>query len=266
MNILRRELAPISTEGWGAIDAMAKKTLIANLSGRKFVDIDGPHGLNYDSVSIGRLSIKKPLLGGGVGYGIRQVLPLVETRVKFVLLTWELDNLARGSKDIHLDSLVDACREIAKFEDTALFDGLETASIVGLHQSVKGEPLQLSLEPDAITDALTEAQIRMIKDGVAGPAHLVVSAPLWKFLARGAPGGTLRTTIENQIGGQVLYSEDVKDALLVAGRGGDLTLTVGQDFAVGYHSHTTSEISLYLTESFAFRVVAPEALVRFTLR
>jgi uncharacterized linocin/CFP29 family protein len=40
---------------------------------------------------------------------------------------------------------------------------------------------------------------------------------------------------------------------------------VGQDFAIGYHSHTAAEISLFITESFTFRVLAPEALVGFAI-
>ena len=93
----------------------------------------------------------------------------------------------------------------------------------------------------------------------------MVSAALWKFLARSAPGGTLRAVVEKQIGGRVVLSDWVKGALLAACRGGDVELTVGQDFAIGYHSHTDSEIRLFLTESFTFRVIAPEALVGFAL-
>jgi uncharacterized linocin/CFP29 family protein len=118
---------------------------------------------------------------------------------------------------------------------------------------------------DSIVDAVSEGQTKMMKDGVEGPANLVVSAPLWKFLARSTPGGTLRSIIETQISGKVILSEFVQDALLVASRGGDLELTVGQDFAVGYHSHTSNEISLFVTESFTFRVVVPEAIIGFKL-
>jgi uncharacterized linocin/CFP29 family protein len=87
---------------------------------------------------------------------------------------------------------------------------------------------------------------------------------LWEFIAHCVPGGTLRSTIESEIGGHVIYAEFLKDALLVSSRGGDLELTVGQDFAIGYHSHTAADISLFITESFTFRVLAPEALVGFT--
>lgn len=265
MDLLRRELAPISPSGWAEIDSMAKETLVANLSGRKFIDLDGPHGIGHACVTLGRLSLPKAKKEGKVGYGIHQVLPLVEARMNFSLQTWELDNIERGARDIQLNSLVEACREIAMFEEKAVYGGFEAGMIVGLQDLVKGKELSFALEMDAIVDAVSEGQTRMLKDGVEGPANLIVSAHIWKFLARTTPGGTLRSILQRQIEGRVIYSEQVKDALLVSGRGGDLTLTVGQDLAVGYHSHTSNEINLFVTESFTFRVVAPEAIIGFKL-
>ncbi len=265
MNFLRRELAPISQQGWSEIDSMAKKALAANLAARKFVDVDGPHGLQHASVPLGRLSLPEQQPGARVKYGIHQVLPLVEARVDFTVQTWELDNIERGARDIALDSVVESCRDIALFEEKAVFDGFAPAGISGLQQAAKGQQLQISLEEGAVVDAVSEAQAWLLKRGVEGPANLVVSGPLWKFMAHSAPGGTLRSTIESQIGGRVIYAEHAKDALLVASRGGDMELTVGQDFAIGYHDHTTTEVNLFITESFTFQVVAPEALVRFSL-
>ena len=80
MDLLRRELAPISPQGWSEIDTMAKETLVANVSGRKFIDVDGPHGIGHSCVTLGRLSVPKTQKSGKVGYGIHQVLPLVEAR------------------------------------------------------------------------------------------------------------------------------------------------------------------------------------------
>uniref|UniRef100_UPI00272E2810 encapsulin n=1 Tax=Geoalkalibacter sp. TaxID=3041440 RepID=UPI00272E2810 len=67
-------------------------------------------------------------------------------------------------------------------------------------------------------------------------------------------------------GGAVTYSNAVQGALLAASRGGDLELTLGQDFAIGYHHHTAEEIHLFMTESFTFRVITPEALVGYTVK
>ena len=264
MNFLRRELAPISPQGWSEIDSVATKALAANLSGRKFVDVDGPHGLDYASVPLGRLTLPEKQSGTAVHYGVHQVLQLVETRSDFNLPIWELDNIERGAKDLILDAVIKASRAIAAFEEKAIYDGFAAGAIVGLHQAVKGPKIKLSLEIGAIVDAVSEAQAQLQKGGVGASANLVVSLPLWKFLAHSVPGGTLRSILESQIGGHVIYAELVKDALLIANRGGDAQLTVGQDFAIGYHDHTADEVRLFITESFTFRVVAPEAVVGFT--
>jgi uncharacterized linocin/CFP29 family protein len=263
MNFLRRELAPISLQGWNEIDSVAKKALAANLSVRKFVDVNGPHGLDYASVPVGRLTIPEKQEGAAVRYGVHQVLPLIETRSAFSLPIWELDNIERGAKDLDLDAVINSSREIAAFEERAIYNGFAPGTIIGLEQSVKSQRIQISLDINAVVDAVSKAQEQMQKDGVSGPANLVVSPTLWGFLARCIPGGTLRSTIEGEIGGHVIYAEFLKDALLVSNRGGDAELTVGQDFAIGYHSHTADEISLFITESFTFRVLAPEALVGF---
>ena len=264
MNFLRRELAPISPQGWSEIDTVAKKALAANLSGRKFVDVDGPHGLDYASVPLGRLTMPEKQEAATVRYGVHQVLPLVETRTDFSLPIWELDNIERGAKDLNLDAVINSSRDIAAFEESAIYNGFAPGSIIGLEKSVRSRRIEISLDMNAAIDAVSKAQEQMQKDGVGGPANLVVSPTLWEFLGHCVPGGTLRSTIEKEIGGRVLYAEYLKDALLVSTRGGDAELTIGQDFAIGYHGHTADEISLFITESFTFRVLSPEAFVGFT--
>ena len=266
MNFLRRELAPISQSAWAEIDTLAKETLSTNLSGRRIVDFDGPHGPAYSCVPTGRLSVPQDQKDAMVKYGVHQVLALVETRVPFRLPIWELDNADRGAKDIQLDALVKACQEIASFENKAIFNGFEAGGISGLLQATQYPKIDIALNAESIIDAISEGKAQMLTSGVSGPAHLAVSIPLWSCLAHNVPGGTLRSIIERQIGGNVVFSADIDGALLVSARGGDTELTVGQDIAIGYTSYTNTEVELYLTESFTFRVIAPEAVVGFTLR
>jgi uncharacterized linocin/CFP29 family protein len=40
---------------------------------------------------------------------------------------------------------------------------------------------------------------------------------------------------------------------------------LGQDISIGYSHHDSREIHLFMTESFTFRVIAPEALVGFRI-
>lgn len=263
MDILRRTYAPVAVEAWAQIDDIARQALTANLSARRFVDVLGPLGLECASVTLGRLSVPKEQ--GGVGFGVHQVLPLVESRIGFKLEQWELDNVGRGAKDIQLDSLVEAARKIAAFEESAIYHGFPPSGIVGIHASVKGDPIQMPLEPTGCIDAVAEAQVALVHRGIEGNSALVASPKLWKLLTRNTEGGTLKGLIQGQIGGPVVLSESVAGGLLVSLRGGDLELTIGQDLAIGYLNHDSKGVSLYLTESFAFRVISPEAVVAFTV-
>ena len=42
---------------------------------------------------------------------------------------------------------------------------------------------------------------------------------------------------------------------------GHFLLDVGEDLSIGYESHDTEKVELYLVESFTFRVATPEAAV-----
>jgi len=44
-------------------------------------------------------------------------------------------------------------------------------------------------------------------------------------------------------------------------RGGDFDLHIGQDFSIGYSSHTDTVVRLYLQETFTFLLLTAEAAV-----
>ncbi len=265
MDLLKRDLAPISSQAWEEIETLARETLSASLSARRLIDVSGPHGISHTSVNVGRLDVPKNQKGSGVLYGIYSVLPLIESRVRFALTTWELDNIERGAKDVALDALVDASKKIAAFEEQAVYYGFKDAGIEGLMELAEKSSIELSLTNDGIIDAVSDALAKLLQEGIDAPANLVAGPQLWKFLARTAPGGSLRSQVERQIGGKVIFSPSIEGGFLTADRGGDFELNIGQDFAIGYHSHTSEEVQLFIMESFTFRIITPEAVVGFKL-
>jgi len=265
MDILKRDLAPISDAAWKEIDEMARETLAANLSGRKFLDVSGPHGIGYTSVDLGRLALSKDKKKDEVRYGVYMVQPLVESRIGFSLKTWELDNIERGALDIDLTPVVTAAKKMAAFEETAIFKGFKPGMITGIQDAVDSDKIPLKLENEAIVDAVSEAKTRLLAEGVRGASNLIVNSELWKFMGRPTPGGSLKTLVEKQIEGKVIYSGFVDTAILASDRGGDFELTLGQDFSIGYHHHDSEEVHLFFSESFSFRVITPEALVCFSM-
>ncbi len=261
MDLLKKELAPVSAQAWAEIEDTAREALRNSLSARHIVDIDGPHGVNYTSASSGRLHVPKNQQSDGVLYGTYQIQPLVETRISFSLSTWELDNIERGARDADLEPVIQAAKKIAQFEEDAVFTGFKEGNITGINQIVKAKEISAVLEGASITDAVSEALNRLRKEGLDPTANLIVSPKVWTFISRPTPGGSLRSLIERQISGSVSLSENVEGAVLAASRGGDMVLTIGQDFSIGYHSHTNTEINLFFMESFTFIVHTPEALV-----
>ncbi|MFB6215190.1 MAG: family 1 encapsulin nanocompartment shell protein, partial [Candidatus Bipolaricaulia bacterium] len=134
MDFLKRSLAPITDEGWEEIDEAAREVLSNKLTGRKVVDVVEPQGWEYQAIPQGKLDIKEDN-PQSVRYGIRKVLPLVETRVSFELNIWELDNLSRGAEDVDLSPLEDAAAEAAQFEENVIYNGLGEAGIEGMFPS-----------------------------------------------------------------------------------------------------------------------------------
>ncbi len=263
MDMLKKELAPLSATVWQEIEKRAAEVLSSHLSARKAVHVDGPHGWTYTSVSEGRLSLAGE--SGAVKTGVYQIAPLTEARVSFTLNRWELDNLSRGAKDIDLSALEVAAAKIADFEEQAVYSGYSTGGIVGLQKSAANEALPFGLEGSEIMEGLSRAVLTLQKQSVGGPFSLIVGEEAYLRLSRDVGGFPLTERIEKLIGGKVIRSLSLDAALLIPYDNDNLELTIGQDFAIGYESHTSQEVTLFLTESFIFRVIDPNLIVPFTL-
>jgi uncharacterized linocin/CFP29 family protein len=61
--------------------------------------------------------------------------------------------------------------------------------------------------------------------------------------------------------GPIVWAPGLQGALVLSMRGGDFELVVGQDASLGYLDHDRHKISLYLEETFTFRLLSPEAAV-----
>ena len=259
MDFLKRSLAPITDEGWQEIEDQAREVLSGKLSGRKVVDVVDPKGWDYSSIPEGRLDIKENS-PGAVRYGIRKVLPLVETRKSFKLDVWELDNLSRGAEDVDLSPLEDAAAEAAGFEENVIYHGLSDAGIEGLFSSA-GSSVDLSEGKAGMIEAVSEAITVLQDEAIEGPYNLLVDKDFWLTIASSSSGYPLKRQLEDLIEGEIVYSPQVKDPALVSSRGGDIQLVLGQDFSLGYEDHGDGKVKLFLTESFGFRVLEPAAIV-----
>jgi uncharacterized linocin/CFP29 family protein len=261
MDILKREMAPVTDTAWKEIANQTDTVLTNYLTARKFVDIDGPNGFDFSAVSTGRLTVPKKKMKDGVNYGIRSILPLVEVRKPFELDLWELDNINRGAKDVDLEPLENAVKQIAGFEENTIYMGLSEAGINGLSENNHYGQVFL---PDKVENIIKfiGAQINVLqRNAVEGPYTLVLTEKYWLELINLVDGYPLIKQLTELLGGKIIINDHCDKSFLVSERGGDFELTLGQDVSVGYEAHDTQKVKLYLTESFTFRILSPEAIV-----
>jgi len=258
----RRELAPILPEAFAFIDAEARRVLEQRLAARKLVDFRGPYGWQYAAVNTGRLRCFSAGPVPGVSVGQRVSVPLLELRTPIVLELDELDAAARGADDLDLSAVVEAAERIAKVEDAAIFHGYPEGGIPGI---VEKSPYDTITVPNvaAWPTAIVQAKETLRLAGVTGPYRLAAGPKEYDELSAGADDGyPILKRIEKQIiDGPVVWAVALQGAVLLSVRGGDYELTVGQDMSVGYTYHQKNSVELFLTESFAFRVLEPRAAV-----
>jgi uncharacterized linocin/CFP29 family protein len=261
MNNLHKELAPITTPAWQAIEEEATRTFKRHIAGRRVVDLSGPHGVDFSAVGLGRTTvIDSP--ADGVAASQRIVAPLIELRVPFTLSRTELDDVERGAQDADLDPVKDAAKKIAFAEDRAIFEGYAAAGITGIRagssNGVVAIPADVKLVPEAIAQALSQLRLA----GVDGPYSVLLSADLYTLVSETSDHGyPVREQIRRLIEGDIIWAPAIDGAFVLTTRGGDFDLQLGQDLSIGYLSHDAATVDLYFQQTFTFLVHTAEAAV-----
>lgn len=261
--MLKRELAPLDAKVWEEIDNRAVQVLKSYLSARKVIKVNGPKGWDYTSISDGRLN-EINVNENNISYGTYSIKPLVESRIEFSLNRWELDNFLRGAKDIDLKPLEEAVKAIAIFEENAIYNGLEKADIKGLTEEAS-VVIPFGNTESEILDNLSEGVLRLNKRFVQGPFTLIVGEEAYKLINSKTSGYPLVKRIENITGKNIVLSHALKGALLLPFDHDDLEFTIGNDFSIGYQLSDNKEVRFFVTESFAFRILDNDIIVKYNL-
>jgi uncharacterized linocin/CFP29 family protein len=263
MNHLLRAHAPISDRGWEQIDQEARERLEPALAARKLVDFVGPLGWEHSAANLGRTTVLPGSPAPGAWGLQRQVLPLVELRADFVVSREELRDIDRGAADPDFETLDNAAQQIAIAENAAVLSGWPDA-IRGVAE-VSPYPRQpLGRAPEHYPRHIARAVSDLRTKGVGGPYGLALAPEPYRLALQASEhGGTLLTEhLQAILGdGPIVWTPGLEGAIVLSLRGGDFILECGQDLSVGYNSHDTAQVELYIQESFNFRVATPEAAV-----
>lgn len=269
MNHLLRDLAPISDAAWTEIESEASRTLKRTLAGRRLVDFAGPQGWDAAAVGTGRTEPATPPAlpqrappGLDVQARKRQVLPMVELRVPFALQRSELEAIDRGAKDPDTEPVTAAARAIAIAEDRAIFYGMASAGIRGICEAQSEATVALDDEPTGWPSRIAMALNRLRDTGVDGPYAVALGERCYTRLTEATTGGyPVLEHVRRLIDGPLVWTAALDGAVVMSLRGEDFSLTVGQDFSIGYLGHDAETVRLYIEESFTFWLISPQAAI-----
>ena len=156
----------------------------------------------------------------------------------------ELESIDRGADDPDLDPVVDACRALAMAEDTLVFVGNPSADIVGIGTASPHTPIALTDDFDQVPE-----RRRPGRRPAQGGRHRrpVRHRPRAALLRRASSRRPRRAAIPLLqhlgliLGGPVVWAPAVDGAIVLSERGGDFTLTVGQDASIAYKTHDADD-------------------------
>jgi uncharacterized linocin/CFP29 family protein len=263
VNHLHRELAPVSDAAWEEISAEATRDLRHYLSGRRVVDLSGPHGWEHSCLDLGRVTDPADGPADGVESRVRLVQPLTELRTPFRLAREEIDAVDRGAPDADWDAVIDAARRAALAEDRLVFQGSPGAGVRGIVEASPHEAITITTDYGMYPTHVATAVEFLKRASVDGPYALALGPRCYTGVIETTERGGYPVLEHLRLitGGPVVWAPAVDGAVLVSQRGGDFELVVGQDFSIGYAAHDAESVTLYLEESVTFRAISPEAAI-----
>ncbi|MGH3753947.1 MAG: family 1 encapsulin nanocompartment shell protein [Pseudonocardiaceae bacterium] len=268
-NHLLRKHAPIPAAGWQQIDDEAKTRLTPRLAARRLVDWSGVHGWAHSATNLGRTTLLDAAPPGTKSETVvarqRRVLALSEFRVSFTVECSGLQDAERGATDVDYADLDRAAYDAALIENRAVFHGWAEAGITGIVESSPHPSLLLGKDVNAYPHAVAQATGILRQAGIEGPYALAIGPDGYtRVLETTEHGYPLWEHLTKILGGDVVWAPGLDGGLVVSKRGGDFVLDVGQDLSIGYLGHDAERVTLYLEESFSFRVTEPDAAVVLT--
>jgi uncharacterized linocin/CFP29 family protein len=264
MNHLMRELAPITDDGWAAIDEEARTSVERFLSARRLVDFEGPRGWEYSAASSGRVQKKaatQPV--PGVHMQVRKVTAAVELRIPFLVNRADLGQIDRGATDVDFDALDDAARKLAHAENQTVFEGAKAADLAGIVPSSPYAAVALEGGFETYPRSIAWAVERLRENGIDGPYAVSLSPAEYTGVVETTEGGgyPVFDHVRRILGGPIVWGPGTDHCIVVSLRGGDFVFESGQDISIGYSHHDEESVYLYFEESFTFRVNEPNAAI-----
>jgi uncharacterized linocin/CFP29 family protein len=261
VDYLHCEQAQLPPAIWRAIEQAAVAAAREKLTGRRFLELQGPFGVGLTAIEVGNDDYCRQPAAEEAGAVMGRAISVPMLRKGFRLSTRRIAGHLENGQPLDLKPAEDAAEAIADREEEFIYEGQPDFQLPGLltqagRQQVEGG--DWSAVDRALGDVLA-AVTRLDEAGYRGPYALALAPPLYNGLFRLYPGtDTLQLEHLRRLCTRGIYKAPISGGVLVDPRLGALVL--GQDLRAGYASQDGVHYHLYLTESIVLRIDEPKAI------
>jgi len=265
MSYLNRENASFSSEVWDQIDAAAVGAAREILTGRRYLEVDGPYGVGLTAIEVGEEGYCRQPAPDEAGAVLSRACAIPMLRKGFGLSVRRIEGYESMGQPLDLRSVEDAAEAVARREEEFIYYGQPDFGIEGL-LTAKGRNEVQCEDWNKIEQALNDVlrAVNHLDDkNFHGPYALALS-PVWYNLLFRRYEGTDMLQLEHlkrlcELG---VFKARIEGAVLVDARVG--RIIIGQDLMTGYSTNDGIHHQMFVSESLVLRVEEPEAICTLT--
>lgn len=267
MDYLHRGQANLPASLWQEIDEAATKAARDKLTGRRFLDLEGPFGPGLTSIEIGNDDYCRQPKEGEAGAVMGRAISVPMLRKSFLLSIRRVAGYVENGQPLDLKPVEDAAEAVADREEDFIYRGQPDRQLAGLLTQEGRSHIDggdwTGVER-ALADVLA-AVTKLDEAGYRGPYALALAPALYNGLFRLYPGTDI-VQLEHlrRLCTRGIYKAPVEGGVLVDPRLGALIL--GQDLRAGYSSQDGVHYHLFLSESIVLRIDDPPAICTISAR
>ncbi len=261
MHYLNREAASFEPALWERIDAEASQAARAALTGRRFLDVDGPYGVGLTAVELGEDRYCRQPEADEAGAVLSRAISVPMLRRGFRLSIRRIEAALAGGQPLNLTAVADAAEAVARREEQFIYYGQKDFGLAGLltadgHNEHRGG--NWGSTEDALNDVLAAVNL-LDSAGFHGPYALALSAGHYNSLFRRYEGtDMLQLEHLRRLCELGVFKAGIEGGVLVDPRVG--RLIIGQDLMTGYSAQDGIHHELYVSESLVLMVEEPKAI------
>lgn len=261
MDTLNRDQAGLPSAVWQTIDRAAVAGAQPRLTGRRFLDMEGPFGAGLTAIEAGNDDYCRQPGPGEAGAVMGRAISVPMLRRQFSLSVRRLAAHLDNGQPLDVTPVQQAAEAVADREEDFVYRGQPEFNLPGLltqqgRQSVDGGDWSAV---EAALAAVLAAVTRLDDSGYRGPYALALAPALYNGLFRLYPGSdVLQLEHLRRLCTRGIFKAPIEHGVLVDPRVG--ALVVGQDLRAGYIRQDGVHYDFHLSESIVLRIDEPQAI------